>query len=112
MTAITRWNKNTADVGAITIDASAAADSTAIEYGDVSGGTVLVPAGSSLTTLTWYVYDDTADAWYALQDGEGAAVTTTVSASVAVPIPDQCYGSVTIAATGNAGGTIYVNLKG
>jgi hypothetical protein len=100
------------NIGAVTISASAPASSTAIPYGEFSQGQIFVPSGSSLTTLTWHVYDPQAGAWVAAYAADGTtAVTSTVAASRAVPIPASLAGASMIAAVGNAAGTVNVEVK-
>lgn len=116
MTAVVRHYSRADQNGAITVHGSSAASSTPIPYGDVAGGTVIIPASSGLTTLTWWAYDEQNNAWCELENTSGTPVQNTgIDASanaVAQPIPDECYGCHKIACVGNTAGTIYVDLKG
>jgi hypothetical protein len=82
-----------------------------IGYHGCAGGEVYVPAGSALTLLTWYASWDDSGTFVAAQDGAGNAVTSTVAASVAVPIPAPLFGARCLKAVGNDTGTINVTLK-
>jgi hypothetical protein len=83
-----------------------------LAYGAYSGGTIHVPTGSSITTLTYYAYDHEAAAYSALYDADGVAVTQTVAATNAYPILDSAYGVRTLVLVANAAGTVNVDLKG
>lgn len=95
----------------MTVDASAASSSTAVPYGLSAGGTIFVPTGSSITTLTFHVADSASGTMVALYDTDNAAVTLTVAADRAYPVPDQCFGAPYWTVTGNAAGTVTVVTK-
>jgi hypothetical protein len=84
----------------------------AIPYGSASAGTVHVPAGSSLTLLTWYSSADGVT-YQPLQDGSASAtaITSTVSAAMACKIPVDCFGSAFLKAVGNTTGTVDLSIK-
>ena len=87
------------------------ADSTAINYGDFETGMVYVPAGSSLTTLTWHACATIDGTYLAAEDSASAAVTQTVAVSQAHPIPAALSGCRFLKITGNADGVVGVTLK-
>ena len=91
---------------------TAVASSEPIGYGLYSSGSVYVPAGSSLTTLTWHACETKDGTYLAAEDAASTAVTQTVAASQTHPIPVALLGARFIKATGNAAGTIGVTLKG
>lgn len=88
------------------------ADSDSIEYRSWAGGMVYVPAGSSLTLLTWCTSTAEDGTFLPATDGAGNAITSTVAAGMACLIPAALFGALWIKATGNADGTISVSLKG
>lgn len=90
--------------------ASTGVGSTAIPFSNAAGGTVHQASGGSITTLTWMSSDD-GITFYPLADGAGAAITTTIAAPGAAPIPVQCYGSAFIKAYGDQTGTIKATIK-
>lgn len=95
----------------VTVDTTAAA-SEEINYGGYSGGMVFIPAGSSVTTLTWWAAEKPGGTYLAAQDRDSDAITQTVAASESHPIPIDLYGCRAIKAVTNAAGTMAVSLKG
>lgn len=89
----------------------AVADSEAIGYGAYASGQVYVPAASSITSLTWWACETEDGTYLPAQDSSGSAVTQTVAASEAHPIPVALLGCRFIKAVGNVTGTIGVTLK-
>ena len=68
-------------------------------------GYVYVPNGSSLTSLTWYASATDSGDFEACHDGS-SAITSTVAADRAVPLPSGLEGAAYIKAVGNAAGTV------
>lgn len=95
----------------VAVDNSALASSTEIDITSYSSGSVFVPSGSSLTTLTWYAAEKCGGTYHAAYDSAGSAVTQTVAADRAYPIPAALFGASAIKAIGNAAGTVIVSLK-
>jgi hypothetical protein len=96
----------------VTVDTSGnIANCTVISYGDWAGGSVDVPAASSLTTLTWYKCSTRSGTYLPAYDGLGNAVTSAVGASESVPIPNTLFGAQYLKIVGNAAGTVTVSLK-
>lgn len=91
--------------------ATSVASSEAIKYGPYASGSVYVPAGSSLTTLTWHACETEGGTYLAAEDASSAAVTQTVAASQTHPIPVALAGARFIKITGNAAGVVGVTLK-
>lgn len=90
---------------------TAAVGTTAdISYGGYSGGTIHIPTGSGLTSLTFH--SRTGGNNYALYDSTGSAVTLTVAADRSYPIPAACFGCELLRIVGNTTGNIIVTLKG
>lgn len=83
-----------------------------IDYEHFSGGTIYIPDGSSITTLTWHVAPEKGGTYLAAQDSSGDAVTQTVAADEAHPIPEALFGARAIKAVVNAAGDVEVSLKG
>lgn len=92
---------------------TAVGNSGEIGYGDFEKGMVSVPAGSSLTTLTWHSSLASNGTYLpAFSSAEvPAAVTQTVSAGKAYPIPVDLFGARFLKITGNAAGVVGVTLK-
>lgn len=82
-----------------------------IRLGNYSGGFVFIPAGSSVTTLTWWVAEKASGTYFAAYDEDNAAITQTVAASQANAIPSALFGAMAIKAVSNAAGTMAVSLK-
>jgi hypothetical protein len=76
---------------------------------NAAGGRVLVPAGSSITTLTWH--EGRESARFACYDEDGVAVTQTVQAGRSYPIPPSLNGAGPVYPVGDVAGTIYVRRK-
>jgi hypothetical protein len=94
-----------------TVDvATSAAGSDVISYGDFEKGMVHVPAGSSLTTLTWHVSSSEGGTYLPANNASGA-ITQTVTGGNAYPIPSDLVGARFLKITGNAAGVVGVTLK-
>lgn len=107
MSSITRWHTSE---GSVTVETSVGSSGD-IGYGEYIHGTLYVPAASSLTTLTFFGYDATNDAWVQIYDSSNAAVSRTVAASRAYAIPAECNGCSLLRIVGNATGAVVVSLK-
>jgi hypothetical protein len=94
---------------------TAVGDSGEIGYGDFEKGMVSVPAGSSLTLLTWHssVTGDPNGTYLPAFSSAAvpAAITQTVSAGKSYPIPVDLFGARFLKITGNATGVVGVTLK-
>ena len=84
--------------------------SQSIPFQNSSGGQVHVYAGSSLTALTWYASVDGV-LFLPVQDGQGNAVASIVSAGISCLIPASCFSCAFLKAVGNAAGSIDLALK-
>jgi hypothetical protein len=96
--------------GSVSVGTTVSA-SDAIAFGDFANGMVYIPAGSSLTTLTWHASVDVDGAYLAAEDAASTAVTQTVAAGQAHPIPAALSGARFLKVTGNAAGVVGVTLK-
>lgn len=76
-----------------------------------AGGNVMIPAGSSITTLTFYSSLDDGN-FIPLYDSNASAVSLTVVASGSYPLPDAVFGCGDIKMVGNAAGNVDILLKG
>lgn len=76
-----------------------------INYRGYRKGFVYVPNGSSLTGLTWYASDSEDGDYEACHDGS-SAITSTVAADRAVPLPTTLEGAAYLKAVGNAAGNV------
>lgn len=97
--------------GAVAMTDSAATTAE-IPYSEASGGMFRIPAGSSITSLTWYSSESIGGTFAAAYDEDGVAVTQTVVHTRSYAIPAALFGSGSIKAVVNAAGTVYMRLKG
>jgi len=95
----------------VTVD-STLADAEEIDVRNYAGGSVHVPHGSSLTTLTFYSLHAAGGTMVAAYDNANVAVTLTVSADRVVQLPDAIFGFPFIKMVGNADGEVSLFLKG
>lgn len=96
--------------GAIAVTNSAATTGE-IPFAEAAGGVYRIPAGSSITSLTWYASEAIGGTFAAAYDEDGVAVTQTVSHTKTYAIPSALFGAASLKAVGDASGTIYVHLK-
>lgn len=83
-----------------------------IPYGASAGGVIIVTAVSGAATIQWQVAPAAEGTAYNVYSG-GSAVTTTITANQAYPIPDALFGAPFIVPATDAGtATIIVTLKG
>jgi hypothetical protein len=87
------------------------ADATAIDLRNYAGGSVSIPSGSSVTTITVYGCHTVDGTYLAAYDNADAAVTLTVAASRCVQLPDAVFGYPFIKLVGDADGTCTLFLK-
>ena len=85
--------------------AAAAADSDVIDNREFASGSIEVPAGSSLTTITFYAALSEGGTMYAVYDADHVAVTLTVAASQVCVLPDEIYNLPWFSMEGNAAET-------
>lgn len=87
-----------------------------LPYGVYSGGTIMIPNGSSITSLTYYAYDNDNGTYHALYDTTVTTPVAVVQAGLAAdrayPIRDEAYGVRTLVLVADAAGTVQVDLKG
>ena len=82
------------------------ADAEAIYLENCDGGRIIVPSGSSLTTLTFHESHD-GTTYVAAYDENNVAVTETVAAARSYPLPYGLNASRWVKIVGNADGTSY-----
>ena len=73
---------------------------------NADGGRIIVPSGSSLTTLTFHESHN-GTTYVAAYDANNSAVTLTVAAARSYPLPSVLNASRFIKITGNASGTVF-----
>jgi hypothetical protein len=88
------------------------ANAAVVEFNKHAGGSVSVPAASSLTTLTFYACHTRTGTFVPLYDANNVAVTLTVAASRVVALPDALFGVPYFKMVGNANGTVTIFKKG
>lgn len=112
MSDITRFSNTLEDV---TVD-TVLADCKAFPFSGYASGRILIPSGSSITSLTFHesqtedgtfvaCYDDTATTPVAI-------ALTGCAASRSYPIPAKLYGARWLKMVGNADGVVDIVLKG
>ena len=94
-----------ATVALKTDDTSPEIDITKCAWGEVH-----VPNGATYVTLTYFIAAPS-ETFFAAYDAAGSAVTQTVAANRAYPIPSALFGAGIIQIRANAIGNIGVNLK-
>jgi len=90
---------------------TSAGTTEAISIGNYASGEIFIPTGSSITTLTYHVAPISGGTFIAAYDAAAAAVTQTVVAARAYPIPSALFGAAMIKIVVNAAGSVDVNLK-
>lgn len=87
-----------------------------INYQTVAGGQIYIPAGSSITSLTFYVSNKPGGTYYNAYDSSSmsspVAIVLTVAAGYAYPLPSDLFGAGSIKMVGDAAGTVYFSRKG
>ena len=89
-----------------------------IHYHSMAGGTVYIPTGSPITSLTWYCAENPsgdatlAGTYIAAYDFSGSAATQTVVAPGAYPIPVALFGAGMLKCVVNSAGSVTITLKG
>ena len=92
--------------------AVAVANSTEILFSSYAHGMVFIPAGSTLTTLTWYAAEKAGGTYLPAKDQDNVVIAQTVVHTHCFQIPSALSGCRAIKAVGNAAGTMAVTLKG
>jgi len=94
-------------------DVTLAADITtpAISFGDAAGGLIIIPTGSSITSLTFYGSDTAAGTYVQIYDSANAAVSRTVAEARAYALPDECFAVRWLKIVANAAGAVKLTLK-
>ena len=107
--------RHSTSIPAVTVDASSIDDSEEILFGSYSIGIFVVPTGSSITEITWYVAEKPGGTYYQAIDEDGTAVVQTVEAERAYQLPTALCGASAIKAyvsAGTADTVISLALKG
>lgn len=81
-------------------------------FGEAKYALVYVPAGSTITSLTFYAAPARAGTHLALYDTDGNAVIVTVAAGRVYPVPSACQGAGAIKMVGDADGSVQVSWQG
>lgn len=81
-----------------------------ISISEFGWGEIAIPNGSSITTLTYYIASPSGTL-FAAYDSTGTAITQTVAADRAYPMPAALFGASRIQIRANAAGSVRVNLK-
>lgn len=108
MGSISRYTERLA---AVTIGTSIGT-TTEINCESFTAGMIFVPAGSSITTLTFFVAPVKAGNYHALYDHNTVAVVLTVAAGRAYPFPVATFGARALKLVGNVAGTVDITQIG
>lgn len=90
---------------------AAVATTEEILFGSYSMGHIQVPAGSSITSLTFHTAEKKGGTYLAAQDYDGNAIVLTVAAGKSYPIPLAISGAVAFKMVGDAAGDVAVPMK-
>jgi len=96
---------------AVTLD-SVLADTPEINWSGAVAGTIFIPAGSTITTLTYHAAPKKGGTYLPLQTSAGVAVTQTVVATKAYDMPASLVGCGAIKIVTNADGAVEISIKG
>lgn len=89
-----------------------ASESTTGEYRCTGrGGLVIIPSGSSITSLTYYTAEKPGGTRVPLNASDGTATVQTVAAGKAYDMPSEVYGCRVLYFKGNASGSIFVTNR-
>jgi len=84
-------------------------NSTSLVFKGFTTGVILIPSGSSLTSITYWVSSTEGGTYVQLYAG-GTAVSTTVAASRAYALDSAIEGAAFLKLQGNAAGTADLHL--
>lgn len=88
------------------------ATTSSVSFSPYAGGTVFVGSVAGATSINWYVGSDASATCVPLYSG-GAAVTTSIAANQAYPLPDELYSAPYFKAVLDAGtASVVISLKG
>ena len=87
------------------------ATTAAIDISHHAWGTVHIPTGSSITSLTYYTSIAPNGTFVAAQDSTPAAIVQTVGAAKSYPLPSALFGAAAIKIVANAAGNVDISLK-
>lgn len=101
------------EIQAVTLNTSEAT-TPVIEFGGANNGTIYIPTGSGITSLTYYAGYDTTVAFLPLNTNVGTpvAVTQTVAAAKSYDLPDAVRGARFLKIVTNASGAVIIVCKG
>ena len=108
LTTISRANWTDAVVAV----ATTVGNSDELDVRNYAGGSVHVPNGSTITTLTFYALHAAGGTCVALYDADHVAVTLTVAANQVVELPASVFAIPFMKLVGNAAGNVSLFLKG
>lgn len=83
-----------------------------LDMRSAAGGTVQIPSGSSITSLTYYAATEPGGTYSALYTDSGTAVTQTVAADRVYDMPSAVAACGAVKIVANAAGAVKVTLKG
>lgn len=99
---------NSVSIVTITNSAATTGEITLSAY---AGGMIFIPAGSPLTTLTWWASNKSGGTFLPANDMDGVSIVQTVAHTNCYPLPYDLFGARAIKAVGNDSGDVAVSLK-
>ncbi len=90
---------------------TSAGTTPAIDIARFASGEILIPTGSTITTLTYHVVNISSGTYTPAYDSAGNAVTQTVQQTRAYPIPSAVFGASGIKIVADAAGSVSYCLK-
>ena len=83
-----------------------------IPFENANAGTIHIPTGSAITTLTYHAAPAPGGTYLPLNDKAGAAVTQTVAATKCYELPTAVAGCGALKIVVNAAGLVDLSIKG
>lgn len=97
----------------LAVSLTAAAGTTPeIDWSGAAAGTIFIPTGSTITTLTYHAAPKKGGTYLPIQTAAGVAVTQTVAADKAYDMPASLVGCGAIKIVANAAGAVGISIKG
>jgi len=94
----------------VTLD-STIGDTPEIQFAGMRVGVVIIPNGSTITTLTYHVAEKLGGTYLPLHDEGGSAITHSVAADKAYQLPPELHGATAIKIVPNNDGAVFLTLS-
>lgn len=103
-------SRYTASIGSVAVG-TAVANSAAIDFSGSDRGMVFVPSTATFATLTWHASTSVNGTYLPARNESNVAVTTTVLAGQAYPIPEVLRNASFLKITGDVAGVVGLTMK-